>query len=155
MTKRFLISGLGVIVGIPAGMIVMMSLHLASTLVYPLPDGVDFMSQEPDNIARLHEWFSKLPAVAFLLAAACHGLGCMAGAAIAMLISGRRSLATPLIVGIFFTMCGIMNLSSIPHPSWFPFVDVPIYLILAMTAGILLKRTSHEEIQTPPPATSH
>jgi len=28
----------------------MMSLHKASTFVYPLPDGVDFMSQEPENM---------------------------------------------------------------------------------------------------------
>lgn len=145
MARRFLISTVAVLVGIPVGMIVMMSLHLASTLVYPLPDGVDFMSQDPENMARLNEWFGTLPATAFLLATACHGLGCMAGAVVATVIAGRRSLVTPVIVGVFFTLCGIMNLSSVPHPVWFPFVDVPIYLILAVTGGILLRRQPAEE----------
>ncbi|MDH3584572.1 MAG: hypothetical protein OER86_10190 [Phycisphaerae bacterium] len=131
---------LAVVLGIVAGMAVMMSLHLASTLVYPLPDGVSFMSQEPENVARLNAWFGTLPAGAFVLAIICHGLGCMAGAVVAMLISGRRSLVPALVVGVIFTACGVMNLSSIPHPSWFPFADLPAYLLLALVAGLLLKR---------------
>jgi hypothetical protein len=144
MVKRVLFGVIGVVLGIVAGMIFMMSLHMASTLVYPLPEGVSFMGQEPANQARLKEWFSTLPTGAFLLAIACHGLGCMAGAFVAMLVSGRRSLVPPLIVGVFFTMGGIMNLSSIPHPSWFAFVDLPIYLVLASVAGLLLKRKGDE-----------
>jgi hypothetical protein len=140
MARQIILSVIGVVLGIVIGMIVMMSLHMASTLVYPLPEGVDFMAQDPENMARLNEWFGTLPAGAFLLATACHGLGCMAGAVVAMLVSGRRSLVTPLIVGVFFTACGVMNLSSVPHPSWFPFVDVPVYLVLALVAGLLLKR---------------
>ena len=140
MAKQIIIGVLSVILGIVAGMVVMMSLHYASTLVYPLPEGVDFMSQEPENLERLHERFGTLLATAFLLATACHGLGCMAGAIVAMFITGRSSLVTPIVVGVFFTMCGIMNLLSVPHPSWFPFVDVPVYLILAIVAGVALRR---------------
>jgi len=145
MAKRVLSGSIGVVLGIVVGMFVMMSLHLTTTLVYPLPEGIDFMSQEPENQARLNEWFGTLPTGAFLLAVVCHGLGCMSGAFVAMLVSGRRSLAPPLIVGLFFTACGIMNLSSIPHPSWFPFVDLPVYLVLTLVAGLLLKRRSIEE----------
>ena len=140
MSKKSLFGAVGVLLGMVFGMIVMMALHMASTLLYPLPDGVDFMSEEPENQKRLNEWFGTLPTGAFLLATACHGLGCMAGAAIAMLISGRRSIVPAIAVGIIFTACGIMNLSSVPHPSWFPLVDLPTYLILAITAGLLLKR---------------
>ncbi len=144
MAKRILLGVIGVVLGIVAGMIFMMALHMASTLVYPLPEGVDFMSQEPDNQARLKEWFGTLPAGAFVLAIVCHGLGCMAGALVAMLVSRRRSLVPPLTVGVFFTVGGIMNLSSIPHPSWFPFADLPVYLVLALAAGLLLKRGDEE-----------
>jgi hypothetical protein len=146
MGKQVLISGVGVVVGIVLGMAFMMCLHMASTLVYPLPDGVDFMSQDPENLSRLNEWFGTLPATAWLLATACHGLGCMSGAVVAILISGRRSLVTPLIVGVVFTLCGIMNLSSVPHPTWFPFVDVPAYLVFALGAGRLLKRKPDPEV---------
>jgi hypothetical protein len=146
MALRVVLGVFGVLLGIVGGMVLMMGLHMASTLAYPLPEGVDFMSPEPENQARLTEWFGTLPAGAFLLAIACHGLGCMAGALIAMLVSGRRSLLPPLIVGVFFTVGGIMNLSSIPHPAWFPFVDLPVYLILALLAGFLLKRTEEDGV---------
>ena len=145
MAKRILVGAIGVVLGIVFGMAFMMSLHWASTFVYPLPEGVDFMSQEPENVARLNEWFGSLPAGAFLLATLCHGLGCLVGAIVAMLIDQRRSLVPAFIVGIFFTACGVMNLSSLPHPSWFPFVDLPAYLILALVAGFLLKRKKIEE----------
>lgn len=150
MGKQFLISVVGVVAGIVIGMAFMMCLHMASPLIYPLPDGVDFMSQEPENLSRLNEWFSTLPATAWLMATACHGLGCMSGAVVAMLISGRRSLVTPVIVGVVFTLCGIMNLSSVPHPTWFPFVDVPAYLVFAVGASRLLKRKPAPEVSESP-----
>jgi hypothetical protein len=140
MSKPVVRGVIGVVLGIVAGMAFMMSLHMASALVYPLPEGVTFSSQEPEKQARLKEWFSTLPAGAFVLATASHGLGCMAGAFVAMLIAGRRSQKPAVIVGVIFTFAGIMNLFSIPHPAWFPFVDVPIYLVLALVAGVLLKR---------------
>lgn len=140
MAKQVLISGLGVVLGVVIGMAFMMFLHWTTTFVYPLPEGVTFTDDGEENMGRMHEWLGTLPTTAWLLATACHGLGCMGGAVVAMLISGRRSLTTPIIVGVVFTACGVMNLSSLPHPSWFPFVDVPIYLALAVVAGILLKR---------------
>ena len=140
MGKPVLLGTLGVVLGTIVGMAIMMGLHMASTVVYPPPEGVDFMDQSEEGMKRLQEWFGTLPTGAFVLATLCHGLGCMSGAVIAALISGRRSLVPVGIVGVIFTVGGIMNLSSIPHPSWFPFVDVPIYLIFALTAGALLKR---------------
>lgn len=144
MKNPILISTLGVVLGVVFGMAFMMFLHWTTTFVYPLPDGVSFMDSSNENMARLHEWFGTLPTTAWLLATVCHGLGCMSGAVVAMLICGRRSLATPLIVGVVFTLCGIMNLSSLPHPFWFPFVDVPIYLAFALVAGVLLKQKARE-----------
>ena len=149
MAKRILITTISVLLGIVAGMVVMMALHFASMLVYPLPDNIDFMSQDPANQEQLKAWFGTLPAGAFVLAAASHGLGCMAGAVVAMVLSGRRSLLPPGIVGVFFTIGGIMNLSSIPHPTWFPFVDVPIYLVLALLAGYMLLRRGDPKESNP------
>lgn len=138
--KQILLSVTGVVLGIVVGMIAMMCLHMASALVYPLPEGADFMDSSPENQERLQEWFRTLPAGAFLLATLSHGLGCMSGAFVAMFVSGRRTLVAPVIVGVFFTLGGIMNLSSVPHPAWFPIVDLPVYLVLAVIAGRMLKR---------------
>ena len=148
MRKTILLTIVGIVAGIVAGMIVMMALHAASTVIYPPPEGVDFMSQDPANLEKLNAWFDTLPTGAFLLATVCHGLGCMAGAAVATLISGRRSLLPAVVIGVFFTIGGIMNLSSVPHPAWFPFVDVPVYLVLALAAGLALKRSPAESAAT-------
>lgn len=69
----------------------------------------------------------------------------MAGAFVAMLLTDRPSLVPPVVVVGFFTIGGIMNLSSIPHPSWFPIVDLPVDLILATVAGLVLKRRGDQE----------
>ena len=140
MILRIILGVVGVVAGIFAGMVFMMLLHMASTLIYPLPAGVSFMSQEPENQAALQAWFETLPTGAWLLAVLCHGLGCMFGAAVAVLISGRRSIVPAVIVGVFFTIGGVMNLSSVPHPGWFPLIDLPVYLLLALAAGFGLKK---------------
>ena len=145
MGKRVLINIVGIVVGIGAGMVLMMVLHMASMLVYPPPEGVDFMSQEAENQERMKEWFATLPTGAFLLATVCHGLGCLGGVIVAMLIAGRRTLWPAVFVGIFFTVAGLMNLASIPHPSWYPFVDLPVYLTLAVIGGLLLFKESEEQ----------
>ena len=41
MNKQVVLSIVGVVVGIVAGMIFMMMLHMATTVIYPLPEGVD------------------------------------------------------------------------------------------------------------------
>ena len=64
----------------------------------------------------------------------------MAGAALATLVTGRRSMVPSLVIGALFTVAGVMNLLEIPHPWWFPIVDLPLYLVLAAVAGKLLVR---------------
>lgn len=138
--KRVLMGVLGVVIGIVVGSTVMIALHLASHVIYPLPEDVDFMSMEPENREKLAEFIGTLPAGAFVLTVLAHGLGCMAGAFVATLVSGRRSMVPALVIGVFYTIGGVMSLQDIPHPAWFPYADLPIYLILAFVAGKLLVR---------------
>ena len=150
MAIRIVVNVLAVVIGIVLEMVFMMMLHIASTLVYPLPEGVDFMSADAENQTRLNEWFASLPGGAFLLAALCHGLGCMSGAILATLIAGRRTMIPAIIVGLFFMIGGIMNLSAIPHPPWFPIVDLPVYLLGALLAGRWLLRKEAKDTAVQP-----
>jgi len=134
------LGAVGVIVGIPVGMAFMMFLHWLTTFVYPMPSGVELGNPDPENMARVNEWLGTLPAGAFLLATICHGFGCMLGAVIATFVSSRQSLIPAIVVGVVFTAFGIANLFSIPHPSWFPIVDVPVYLVFAVAVGLKLKK---------------
>ena len=138
--KRVAIGIAAVVVGTLLGMVVMTGLHSASALVYPPPEGIDLMSSDPLKQALARAWMETLPAGAFVLAWMAHWMGCMSGAAIASLIDGRRSIVPAAVVGALFTVAGILNLREIPHPSWFGFVDVPSYLLVALIAGKLLLR---------------
>lgn len=134
---------LAVLLGMFGGMVVMMGLHFACMPFYPPPEGLNVM--DPAQEAQLHEWMKTLPDGAFALAGLCHWLGAASGAAIAMLITGRKSLLPAIIIGALFTVAGAANIFSVPHPSWFPYVDIPGYLILALVAGKLLLRRSDPE----------
>ena len=134
----------GLVAGAVLGMVVMMGLHLASTLIYAPPEGVEFMSQDAENLKRMRKWFSTLPAGAFVMATLCHGLGCLTGAVSAMFIAGRHSLISPLIIAGFFTLGGIMNMQSMPHPVWFPLLDLPIYIVPVWCVAKALQTPSAE-----------
>lgn len=139
MGKRILMTVLGVLLGGLGGTIVMMACHFATMPLYPPPEGLDIM--DPAQEEAVHAWMATLPGRAFLVAAICHWIGTAAGAAIAMLITGRRSTGPALIVGALFTVAGITNLVSVPHPAWFPYVDLPGYLLVAALVGKWLVRT--------------
>ena len=59
MAKRIILGVIGVVVGIVLGMIAMMGFHLASTLLYPLPEDVSFFSQDPANVKKMNGMLSK------------------------------------------------------------------------------------------------
>lgn len=127
---------LGVIVGFVVGSVVMMVCHIATQPLYPPPDGLDVM--DPDQREAVKAWMKTLPAGAYVVAALCHWVGCAAGAIVAMLIAGRTSLRPAIITGVAFTIAGVINVMSVPHPGWFPFVDIPGYLLVAWLVGTWL-----------------
>jgi hypothetical protein len=129
---------LGVILGFVGGSAAMMACHYATMPLYPPPDGLDVM--DPGQREAVQEWMKTLPDGAFVVAALCHWLGTAVGAAIAMFVAGRHSIRPALVIGVLFTVAGIMNVMQVPHPTWFPFVDAPGYLIVAWLVGKALVR---------------
>jgi hypothetical protein len=140
MGKRIAIRVLSVLVGVVVGMVVMTALHQLSALAYPMPAGVDPMSTDPAKQEQMKAWLATLPAGAFALAIAAHSLGAMSGAIVATLITRRQTLAPAVAIGVIFTFAGIANLREIPHPAWFGWVDLPLYSLLSVGAGLLLVR---------------
>ena len=116
-----------------------MACHYAAMPLYPPPEGLDVM--DPAQEAQVHAWMATLPGGAFVVAMLCHWIGTAAGAVIAMFLTGRKVLLPALIIGALFTLLGIMNVTSVPHPAWFPFVDIPGYLPAAALAGFLLRKS--------------
>jgi hypothetical protein len=139
MGKLYVMTTVGVVVGMFLGMVLLMACHLATQPLYPLPEGVSMM--DPADEAEIKVWMETLPDSAFVLALFCHWIGTAGGAALAMLISGRKWIIPALIVGALFTLAGVANVMSAPHPGWFPYVDTPGYLLAAWLTGRLLLRT--------------
>lgn len=142
--KSVLLGTVGVVVGFVAGMVCMIAVHLVSFLIWPMPEGIDMFSQEPENMERLSEWMVSLPLTAWLFAVLAHGIGSFSGAIVATLISGRRSIVPAVVSGILFTLAGVANLMKMDdhpdHPDWFAYVDTPIYLVFALIAWALLRK---------------
>ena len=131
---------LAVVVGFLVGSAVMMGMHMATAGLYPPPEGLDVY--DPDQREAVKEWMKTLPDGAFVVAAIAHWIGCAAGVAIAMLITLRRSMRPAWILGGLFLVAGIINVSQVPHPGWFPFVDIPGYLVVAWLVGTCMLRKS-------------
>lgn len=140
MAKTALWWTVAVIAGTVVGMAALTGLLFAGGVLYPMPAGIDPSSSDAAQVAAMKAWLSTLPPGAFVLALVEHALGCAAGAAVATLIARRRSMVPAILVGVIFTAAGVMNLRDIPHPSWFGFVDLPLYLIAAVTVARLLVR---------------
>ena len=136
--KTIALGVLAVFIGTFGGMVIMTGLHFVAMPLYPPPEGLDVM--DPAQQEQMKAWMATLPAGAFAVAALCHWLGSGSGAVIAMFITGRRSILPAVIVGAIFTVAGYSNVMQVPHPGWFPFVDLPGYLALATLAGWLLLR---------------
>jgi len=109
---------IGVVVGILVGGIAMSIVHLFSSLLYPMPEGVS-----PTDVESLHKWIRTLPTIAFLLAILGHGLGALVGALVCRLIVGHRWIAGTLIITGLFLLGGIFNSLTIPQPFWVSALD--------------------------------
>jgi hypothetical protein len=124
---------LGVVVGLIAGVIVMMLLEFASGLIHPQPEGFDWQDRE-----AVEKFIKAAPLSATLLVLAAHALGTFAGAWVATKLAGSGTLTQAMIVGAFFLLGGIANLFMIPgNPAWFAVADLGLYLPAAYFAGRL------------------
>ena len=97
--------------------------HQVSNSILPPPEGMDLSNME-SFVANAH----KLTTGHWLLAWLSHALGpLISGFIIAKFVaSHHRQLLW--IIGIARTIAGILNLVSIPHPMWFKFADLVMYI---------------------------
>lgn len=137
---RILLAIAGVLVGVVAGSIAMMAVHLVSMSVYPPPEGVDPMSWDEEMREKVVAWVATLPAGAWLFAWLAHQVGNLVGAAVATLISGRRSIVPAMVIGAWFTLGGVMSAIQMESPAWFYVIDWPLYLVGAFCVARLLRR---------------
>src|SRR5262245_39915449 len=125
-----------VLLGWLVGSAVMMALHFASMLIYPLPEGVSLWDREALLAAA-----AAMPAGAWLLVSLAHGIGTWVGAWLAARLASRAPLIHALIIGGIFSVGGIVNLLQMRPPLWWVWpADLAMYPVAALIGFILARR---------------
>jgi hypothetical protein len=113
---------LAVVAGAVVGFLAIVAVEMVSSLIYPLPPGV-----EPYDRAALRELMATVPAGALLMVALAHVLGTAAGAAVAARVARRAPVGHAVAVGALFLAAGVGDLLMLPHPAWFWPVDLAMF----------------------------
>lgn len=120
---------LAVFVGLIAGMFFNLALVSVSLVMYPMPEGVTF--EDPEEVAI---YMAGLPLLAFVIILAAHLGQAFFGGLVAAAISRTASMTVAMIVGAMSLLGGLMNMMSMPLPSWM-WIEMPLYLVAAWLAG--------------------
>jgi hypothetical protein len=126
MLKR----ALGGLAGLVAGVVVIMIVQAVGHKVYPPPPGFD-----PSNAEALKALMASMPVGALLFVLLSYALGAFGGGLIAARIG--KHLVPALVVGGLLTVASIMNLTMVPHPTWFAVANLLLVLPLAFAGGKL------------------
>ena len=105
--------------------------------LYPLPPDVDAR----DHAAM--ETFTKgLPTSAHLLVLAGWGLGTLAAGWLAAHLAPAAPRRQALLIGGLLLVAGVLNMLSLPHPTWFRVSGVLLFLPCALLGARLGTRLS-------------
>lgn len=122
---------LAVLAGVVIGSVVNMGLIMISGSIIPPPEGADVTTME-----GLKQSMHLFGPQHFIMPFLAHALGTLAGAVAAAMIAGNRKMLFALVIGVFFLVGGIINVSMLPSPMWFNVVDlVGAYLPMAWIGG--------------------
>jgi len=126
---------LAIVIGLVVGSGVNMGLIVVGSDIIPAPEGIDVM--DPESIAANAHLFEARHFVFPFLA---HALGTLAGAIVALMVSGKQMM-TAWAVGALFLLGGVVNAMMIPLPMWMVAVDlvgayVPMAWLATKLAGL-------------------
>lgn len=115
---------LAVVAGLVVGSIVNMGIVMISGSIIPPPEGGDITTMEGLK-ATMHLFEPKHFIFPFL----AHALGTLVGAFVAAKIASTSKMLMALIVGLFFLIGGIINISMLGGPMWFNVLDLVVAYI--------------------------
>lgn len=123
---------LALLAAVFAGGLVIMLVQSINAKLYPPPPGLDYRNAE-----QMKAYAATLPAGAFAVVLLSYLLGISAAVFLATRLSGNAHRRQGIIVALFFAAASIINLVSLPHPTWF-WVGNVIVLLLAAWIGTKL-----------------
>ncbi|MFI4875108.1 MAG: hypothetical protein ACIALR_07215 [Blastopirellula sp. JB062] len=138
---------IGIVAGVLVGSIVNLMIVMTSFLFYVPPDDLDWNDQ-----AAVAQFIGALPVGAFLFALAAHAAHSFVAGWVAAAIARPYRFTAAVIVGGLTLVGGILNLNQIPHPNWFGYVDLSLYLPLAIAGACLAKEKKAARKAAPQPS---
>jgi len=121
-----------VLVGLIAGMAFNMALVMLDSLLYPMPEGLEF-----DDAEGMAIYIESLPLIALLIIMLAHVGQAFVGGLVAASISRTSPMLVAMIVGSLSLLGGIFNMMNMPLPAWM-WVEAPLYLIAAYAAARII-----------------
>ena len=108
-----------VVIGTILAIVLIIVVESLSHVVYPPPTDIDMDDEE-----ALKGYFSSVPAGALLFVAAAWMIGTFAGGMLATFIARESAVINCTIIGGLVLTGTVMNLISIPHPTWFAIASI-------------------------------
>jgi len=124
-----------VILGVVAAGILIAGIQYLGHRLYPPPPGVDM-----SDIESVKVWLPQAPFLALLPVLVAYAVGTFVGAWLAARLAGRAPLLHGLILGALFLVAGIMNLRSLPHPTWFWAPNIAEFPVAAFLGAWMARR---------------
>lgn len=126
-------NALAILAGFAAGFVVHMALLYLGMSIIPGPPGIDPM--DPQSIIDNAHLFENKH---FVFPFIAHAGGTLASGIVAAKLAANNGMRLALGLGAFWLIGGIMNLMSIPHPTWFAVLDLTVaYIPMGWLGGKL------------------
>lgn len=122
---------LAVIAGVLAAFILIGVVQAIGMRVYPPPGGMDVTDPESIRAAM-----ARIPLAALLFVLLAYAAGSVAGGWLAARIAPRSRMWHAMIVAALLFGAGLMNLLTIPHPTWFWLSSSAIYFLGAWSGAV-------------------
>ena len=126
---------LGVFLGLLLSWIVTMAVEAPCAVLFPWPKELD-----PKDTEAFRSYVTTLPIQAFLLVLLAWFVGTFCGAWLAARIGRRAPLVHALIIGAVMLACGLYELLTVPHPTWFMIAGLLTFPTAAVAAASLNRK---------------
>lgn len=103
-----------VIIGAILAIVLIIVVEKLSHSIYPPPTNLDMSDKE-----AIRAYFGSVPAGALLFVGAAWMIGAFGGGLLATFIAKESAVTNCVIIGGLVLVGAVMNLISIPHPTWF------------------------------------
>ncbi len=129
---------LSVLAGLAVAVVFFMLFQGTSGALFPPPPGLDL-----NNPEELAAYINTLPQTAMFLVLLGYAVGTLMGGFVTAKVMMMqpvtpRQLRTPvLILGGLLTLAAILNLRSIPHPTWFAIINLATFFPMALAGAQL------------------